>query len=394
MAGLRRRPNGRWEVRYFAEGRRHSKVLADRDEAERFARSVEVAKDRGEWRDPQLGRTPFSVLARDWAGDMVGRPDLAGKTKLGYLDALEHRLLPWWADKAVSAATPSTVRSWVRWAASRYKPSTVSGDYRVLRLVFADAVERRMIIVSPCVKPGLPPLTKKDIQPVTPEEAQQLAGSIERHALAVELGAICGLRAGEVWGLTVGALDMLRGRLVVRWHLVDHAGHVVMEPYGKGRKRRVVPLPSALGEAIAAHLLVLPVEKRTVEIPTRQDDGSLAIETHELVLPGVRRRAVRHHSWYRDHFKPAATAAGLPDLEFHDLRHSAVAMWLDNDIRIEVVSEWLGHSSTAFTQRTYEHLLDSTHDRAEAALDAAVRKVRRAPVGDRWGTATRSGSAG
>ena len=41
--------------------------------------------------------------------------------------------------------------------------------------------------------------------------------------------------------------------------------------------------------------------------------------------------------------------AGLPDVRFHDLRHSAATDWLKNGMHPKVASERLGHASVGIT---------------------------------------------
>jgi integrase len=45
----------------------------------------------------------------------------------------------------------------------------------------------------------------------------------------------------------------------------------------------------------------------------------------------------------------ARKAAGFPTLRFHDLRHSAVPLWVDTGANLLQVSRWLGHSSVQIT---------------------------------------------
>jgi len=49
--------------------------------------------------------------------------------------------------------------------------------------------------------------------------------------------------------------------------------------------------------------------------------------------------------------------AGLPDIRFHDLRHSAATMLLSMGVHPKVVKEKLGHSEISMTMDTYSHVL-------------------------------------
>lgn len=63
----------------------------------------------------------------------------------------------------------------------------------------------------------------------------------------------------------------------------------------------------------------------------------------------------------------------MPRIRLHDVRHSAVTNLLRAGVPVKVVSERVGHASTAFTQDVYASVLpDMQQDAAErlaAALD-------------------------
>lgn len=56
-------------------------------------------------------------------------------------------------------------------------------------------------------------------------------------------------------------------------------------------------------------------------------------------------------------FKKLLKEAELPDMRFHDLRHSVATILLAAKIDLKVVSELLGHSSVAITADIYAHVL-------------------------------------
>jgi integrase len=49
--------------------------------------------------------------------------------------------------------------------------------------------------------------------------------------------------------------------------------------------------------------------------------------------------------------------AGVPRIRFHDLRHTAATLLIAQGVPIGVVSQMLGHTSAAFTQSVYVHVL-------------------------------------
>jgi integrase len=61
--------------------------------------------------------------------------------------------------------------------------------------------------------------------------------------------------------------------------------------------------------------------------------------------------------------------AGLPQIRFNDLRHTAWTLMTGGGIHDKVVSEMLGHSSIAIPLDTHSHVLPGMQDEAAAALD-------------------------
>ena len=52
-------------------------------------------------------------------------------------------------------------------------------------------------------------------------------------------------------------------------------------------------------------------------------------------------------------FKKLAAAAGLPDIDLHDVRHSYATMGRDAKIDWKALSKRIGHSDVAFTMKQY-----------------------------------------
>ena len=71
-------------------------------------------------------------------------------------------------------------------------------------------------------------------------------------------------------------------------------------------------------------------------------------------------------------FKPLLKRAGLPEIRFHDLRHTCATLLLSKNVNPKVVSEMLGHASIAITLDIYSHVLPNMQDSAATAMDGAL----------------------
>jgi integrase len=75
-----------------------------------------------------------------------------------------------------------------------------------------------------------------------------------------------------------------------------------------------------------------------------------------------------HISCLLDHFRQVLKQAELLAIRFHDLRHTAATLMLDNNVPLVTVSKILGHSSPAITAVIYAHALDDSKSGVIAGL--------------------------
>ncbi len=73
-------------------------------------------------------------------------------------------------------------------------------------------------------------------------------------------------------------------------------------------------------------------------------------------------------------FKALLTAARLPDMRLHDLRHSCATLLLAQGVNRRVVMETLGHSQVSVTLNTYSHVLPALQRDAAARINAVLER--------------------
>jgi integrase len=64
--------------------------------------------------------------------------------------------------------------------------------------------------------------------------------------------------------------------------------------------------------------------------------------------------------------------AKLPQIRFHDLRHTCATLLLSKNVNPKVVSEMLGHATIAITLDTYSHVLPTMLESAAKAMEDAL----------------------
>ena len=71
-------------------------------------------------------------------------------------------------------------------------------------------------------------------------------------------------------------------------------------------------------------------------------------------------------------FKSLLRGANLPDIRFHDLRHTCATVLLGRCVHPKLVLELLGHATIAMTLDTHSHYLPSVGDQAASAMGDAL----------------------
>ena len=71
-------------------------------------------------------------------------------------------------------------------------------------------------------------------------------------------------------------------------------------------------------------------------------------------------------------YRDVLTAASLPLIRYHDLRHSCASLLLLHGVPARMVQEILGHSSISLTLGTHSHVLPGLREQAKAAMDAVL----------------------
>jgi integrase len=367
----------RYRVRYIApNGRERSKSFPDRAKraAEEFLVSVEADKFRGVYVDPGAGRITFRNYADKW----LRTSPMDESTRELWERKLRRQILPFFGARQLGSIQPEDIRDWDAELAPQYERSTRAVTWDVLHAIFNAAVDDKRMRSNPCAAKSVT-APKPDARKVVPWKVEQViavrAALSARYRVTVDIAAGCGLRIGEVFGLAVDDIDLDDGWLYVRRQVkVVRSRRVFGLP--KNDKDRRIPLPGHVARVLQRYMadfapvaVTLPWEKPV----------STKLVTARLVLTTARGTAVHQSIFDVNHWHKALKAAGVDRGRangVHALRHFYASSLLDAGESIRAVSEYLGHASTAFTLRTYTHLMPASQDRTRGAIDGLLGASR------------------
>ncbi|WP_405657437.1 tyrosine-type recombinase/integrase [Streptomyces sp. RK9] len=373
----------RYRARYVGpDGSEKSKSFRDGQKrlAEKWLSNIEADMSRGQYIDPRTARTTFQQYAEKWVSAHTG--------EVNSREAAERRLrlhaYPHIGTRPIGSFKPEHIRDWIS-ALEGTVPAESSRRVIVgtVSAALHAAVEDGLLPKNPCRARTvrLPKPAKPRVVPWTAARVYDVRSALpKRFQATVDPGAGCGLRQGEIFGLSEDELDYDGGWVHVTHQLKRIRGKYVFAP-PKGGKERSAPLPMTVGRALRAHTEEFP--PITVTLPWRTPDGPLV--TKRLLYSGNEGLHVRV-SYFNDFmWKPALAVAGvIPEPEegeryaaaredgMHALRHFYASVLLDAGENIRALSQYLGHSDPGFTLRTYTHLMPSSEGRTRKAVDNAL----------------------
>lgn len=214
-------------------------------------------------------------------------------------------------------------------------PATVNRELSVLSAILTLAVDDELIPSNPCRRVRPLRMDNERSRYLTRDEEARLLATLEGQEWLqniVTMAINTGMRRGEIFKL--------------RWFDVDFARGVIHVRDTKTAKNRVVPMNAAVRE-----MLERQPKKSGHVFPSPKTGGQLV----DIKRP----------------FGMACEAAGIADLRFHDLRHTAATRLADAGVNVVVIAEILGHSDIRTTKR-YSHAMDEAKREAVEKLAASA----------------------
>jgi integrase len=244
--------------------------------------------------------------------------------------------------------------------------STTQKIHHVLHKALAQAVRWDLIPGNPADSVKAPTPTSKEMHPLSAHEARRLleAASGDRLEALYVLALHTGMRRGELLGLKWDDVDLDGPTVRVRRTLTrtDNGRRLTLgEP--KKKSRRTVRLTHRAVETLRGHRARQAKEKLRV--------GSL-YQDQCLVFAGESGGFINPSNLRQRSFAPLLKRAGLPQITFHDLRHTCASLLFQKNVHPQFVQELLGHASVAITLDTYSHMLPGMGGEAADAIGQAL----------------------
>ena len=270
----------------------------------------------------------------------------------------EHRyrrtISPFLGNKKIADIRPNDVTQWISLLRDDYASASINGALRVLKMVLSGATENGHARTN--AAQAIQPLRHTDryqdlrVEPWSAWEAKKAVRAAQNHwfGVAIILGVVLGMRKGEILALKWGDIDFSKGEISVTKSVRESARYgpdgvgsmVVEEGAPKTRaSRRNIPVSQDVMDFLEQRM-------RESSLPPFCEDEFYVLSSGDPSAPLSNAR-------FRKGFKSYLEESGSRPVRFHDLRHTAATVALENGVRIESVSQALGHSRIDTTKSIY-----------------------------------------
>ncbi|WP_258359403.1 site-specific integrase [Moorella sulfitireducens (nom. illeg.)] len=375
---IEKRGKNTWRIRYelprdpkTGKRRQGSRTVhGTKKDAEKVLRDILTQIDQGTHIEPS--DLPLEKFLNQWL--QMHRANIRDKTFYRYEGIIRNHINPTLGKIPLSKLTPYHIQCLYTEKLAENRSDGEKGGlskasvryiHSVLHKALETAVNLDMIPRNPADKVQPPSPEDTEITPLTEEQVARFLDAAKGNRFEALFITVLGtgLRRGEVLGLRWEDIDLQNGLLTVQRTLEAAKGKLKFVPPKTKTSKRTISLPSSVVEALKKHRIQQMQHKLRLG-PMYQDQG--------LVFPSETGTPLNPDNLDR-YFKPILKKAGLPDIRFHDLRHTHATLLIKRGEDIKMVSQRLGHSDVAFTIRVYHHVMPNVEREAMLRFDEVLQ---------------------
>ncbi|EKZ4356935.1 site-specific integrase [Listeria monocytogenes] len=316
----------------------------------------------------------FIDFVEKWRINYAKR-ELKGNTIDKYNLFLENWIIPYFERKKISKITTMQLLDYFHEVQKKgVSPSALEGHHRVIRSLFKYATLWGITEtdVSLSVKKPAYKVPEKNIY--NRREIEVLIDRIKilqkYQQIMIKLALYCGLRRGEVIGLTTKDMNYNKNTINVYRAVIKSASEGIKLDETKNKRKRIVPAPAGLMEEIKELAKEKQKNKDKLGLQwkgAKDLDGKtvILIFSHDDGTPFTPASVTRMFN----RFLEKEENNDLTKISFHDLRHSAASFLLEQGINVKVIQNILGHSDIKVTLNTYAHITEDGYSEAAKTFD-------------------------
>lgn len=344
----------------------------------RETKYFETQKDANAWRHKIIeqrhqglvfagSRVSLSKFLDEWL--VVAKTSVRPNTYQQYSQVVHQHINPVLGYIVLKDLRPDHVQSlYTNKLANGVSPNTTRMIHAVIHRALNHALKLGLVYRNVADSVTRPKVVRKEMKTLNDYQVRQLiqVAESEQMRLLLWVAVVTGLRQGELLGLKWSDLDWTSRRIQVQRQVQRRKGDglVFCEPKSASGRRVIV-----LGKSTIEKLR----EYKNNQLKERILLGE-KWQDYDLIFPSPIGTPLDPSNVLKA-YKDCLKRAGLPNLRFHDLRHSAATLMLQQGVNPKIVSERLGHSDISLTLNTYSHVLPPMQEEAAEKMDELLTLI-------------------
>ena len=329
-------------------------------------------KDANSWRHKMIeqrhqglvfagSKISLSKYLDEWL--VVAKTSVRPNTYQQYSQVVHQHIIPVLGEIVLRDLRPDHVQSlYTNRLANGVSPSSTRMIHAVIHRALNHALKLGLVYRNVADSVTRPKVVRKEMKTLNDYQVRQLiqVAESEQMRLLLWVAVVTGLRQGELLGLKWSDLDWMSRRIQIQRQVQRRKGDglVFCEPKSASGRRVIV-----LGKSTLDKLR----EYKNNQLKERILLGE-KWQDNDLIFPSPIGTPLDPSNVLKA-YKDCLKRAGLPNLRFHDLRHSAATLMLQQGVNPKIVSERLGHSDISLTLNTYSHVLPPMQEEAAEKMD-------------------------
>ncbi len=359
------RSKNSWRCQVSIGGTRFSHTAPTRKECQEWLKKITSEAEMG--LDYKGAQQTFEEFLETWLANI--RTSVRPVTFYQYQMTCKRYILPTLGQIKLNQVKPGLIQKlYAEKLQSGLGARTVEIIHSVLHRAFVQAVKLEILGRNPVDATTPPKVEEKEMRFFDESQVSLflLAARGDKNEIVYHLAIATGMRQSELLGLKWSDLDWQKKTITIQRQLKRlFRGEGYFSPPKTRNGRRSV----MLGDVTLAKLREQWERLKVL----RQMAGSLWQE-NDLIFPSSIGTPKNQSNLYRE-FKELIRQSGLPDIRFHDLRHTAATLLLNHGVPPIVVSRRLGHYKVSMTLDIYGHLMPEIQDTAAKLIDELITPV-------------------
>ena len=360
-----KRKDGLWcgsiDLERDISGKRRRKAIYGKTKKEVREKITKLQAQSLEGRLIEPSKLTISQFIAEWL-ENTSRPTIKLNTYTSYESTIRHHIHPHIGATRLSKLTPRKIQYlYSKLEKNGCSPRMRELVHSILHKALDQALKWDLIVRNPCDAVKRPVVPKKEMRCLTEQEVNTfLEHAREDRLYCLYLLALTtGMRQGELLGLQWIDVDLKHGSIHVCRNLMEVKGKHYLGSPKSAKGIRNIALPKSATSVLIEH------GKRMLSEGFRKG----------YVFCDTKGGPLRKSNLQRNSFKPLLKRASLPDIRFHDLRHTAASLLLLQNVHPKVVQERLGHANISLTLNTYSHILPSMQQTAVDKIDGLLTEL-------------------